>query len=97
VGNGRRRQSGAVRGAHNGVLLRQRPAIQRQPIGMTNNVCAYRGVHRRIRKDLGDERRLVIPHHHPSEIKNDVQSDFPRKRLTWVLSGRRSRSAEAGS
>src|SRR6266540_7179739 len=54
---------------------------------MTNDVCAYCGVHRRIGEDLGDERRLVIPHNHPSEIKNDVQDDFPRKHLTPTLSG----------
>jgi hypothetical protein len=77
-----RRQSGAMRGAHDGVLLRQCPAIQSEPIDMADEVRAYRGVHRPVGEYLGDERRLVIRHNNPSEIKNDVQDDLLRKHLT---------------
>jgi hypothetical protein len=44
---------------------------------MADDVRAYPGLHRRIREYLGDESRLVMSHHNSSEIKNDVQDDFP--------------------
>lgn len=65
-----------MRGAHDGILLRQCPAIKSEPIDMADDVRAHLGVRRRIGEYVGDERRLVIPHDDPSEIKNDVQDDF---------------------
>ncbi len=43
---------------------------------MADDVRAHGGVPRRIGEYLGDERRLVIRHHNPSEIKHNVQDDF---------------------
>jgi hypothetical protein len=46
-------------------------------VDMAEDLRADRGVHRRIGEYRGDERRLVIIHHDPGEIKNDVQAYSP--------------------